>query len=203
MSHPAAGTIIDLYRRHAATFDRLRGKSLFFERAWLDRFCALAEPGAALLDIGCGSGEPIARHLIARRHPVTGVDSSSEMIALSRARFPDQTWIVADMRGLALGQRFGGVLAWHSFFHLAADAQRAMFPIFAAHALPGAPLMFTSGTAAGEAIGEFEGEPLHHASLDPEDYRGLLDAHGFDVVDHVSEDATCGDATIWLARRRA
>lgn len=37
-----------------------------------------------------------------------------------------------------------------------------MFPVFAAHAAPGAVLMFTSGPTAGEAIGEWEGEPLYH-----------------------------------------
>ena len=42
-----------------------------------------------------------------------------------------------------------------------------MFPRFAAHAQPGAPLMFTSGSEAGEAIGEWQGEPLYHASLEP------------------------------------
>ena len=62
--------------------------------------------------------------------------------------------------------------------------------------------MFTSGPAFGEAIGTFEGEPLYHGSLDPAEYRALLDAQGFEVVAHVAEDATCGGHTIWLARRR-
>jgi hypothetical protein len=77
-----------------------------------------------------------------------------------------------------------------------------MFETFAAHANPGAPLMFTSGWEEGEAIGEWRGEPLFHASLDPAEYRDLLDAAGFDVVDHVVQDPDCGHSTIWLARRR-
>ncbi|MNL50284.1 hypothetical protein D3C87_1732870 [compost metagenome] len=77
-----------------------------------------------------------------------------------------------------------------------------MFARFGAHAEPGATLMFTSGSAAGVAVGTFEGEPLYHASLDPQDYRDLLGEHGFDVVSHVTEDPACGGATVWLARRR-
>jgi hypothetical protein len=46
---------------------------------------------------------------------------------------PDQEWIVADMRSLALGRRFNGILAWDSFFHLGHDDQRKMFQIFASH----------------------------------------------------------------------
>ena len=44
------------------------------------------------------------------------------------------------MRKLALNRRFGGLLAWDSFFHLPAADQPTMFPIFAAHALPGAAM---------------------------------------------------------------
>src|ERR1041384_3755382 len=65
------------------------------------------------------------------------------------------------------------------FFHLRMDDQRPMFERFAAHARPGAPLMFTSGPAHGEAIGSFCGEPLYHGSLDPADYEGLLRKPGF------------------------
>ncbi|MFK8250294.1 class I SAM-dependent methyltransferase [Ancylobacter terrae] len=198
----AAAAIVALYETHAAAFDRLRGRSLF-EAGWLDRFRALLPPApAAILDIGCGSGEPIARYLAEKGHAVTGIDSAPSLIALCRARFPDHDWHVADMRTLSLGRRFDGLIAWDSFFHLAADDQRAMFPLFRAHARPGAALMFTSGPAAGEAIGTFEGEPLFHASLDPAEYRAHLDAGGFDVVAHAAEDPACGGHTVWLARAR-
>jgi SAM-dependent methyltransferase len=201
VSDAAAERVVALYQRHAAAFDAARGRHLH-ERGWLDRFADLAGPGTDLLDIGCGAGDPIARYLIKRGHRITGVDSAPQLLALAGARFPDHTWIEADMRSLALGRHFGGLIAWCSLFHLIAQAQRAMVPILAAHALPGAPLLFTSGPATGEAIGTFEGEPLYHASLDPGDYRDLLGDAGFEVVDHVPEDATCGGLTVWLARKR-
>jgi SAM-dependent methyltransferase len=198
----SAHDIIGLYQRHAAAFDAQRGRGLM-ERAWLDRFTALIPPGGAVLDLGCGMGEPIAAHLIAAGFRVTGVDSAPSLLALCRARFPLQDWVLADMRGLDLGRRFDGLLAWDSFFHLDHADQRAMFPVFARHAAPGAALMFTSGPSEGVALGCFEGEALHHASLSPGEYRGLLAAHGFAVVAHRAEDPECGGHTIWLARRDA
>ena len=193
--------IIGLYEENAESWDRLRGRDLF-ERPWLERFAALLPPGGTILDLGCGMGEPIARWLIEQGFALAGVDSSPSLIACCRERFPSQTWHVADMRELALGERFDGVLAWHSFFHLSPDDQRAMFPRFAAHSRQGAPLMFTSGWSRGEAIGEWQGEPLYHASLDAEAYRALLAESGFELLDHVVRDPECGEATVWLSRLR-
>ena len=67
-----ADRIIGLYQRHAHDFDRERWRNLF-ERPWLDRFAALLPRGGSILDLGCGSGEPIARHFIEGGYTVTGV----------------------------------------------------------------------------------------------------------------------------------
>jgi hypothetical protein len=75
-----------------------------------------------------------------------------------------------------------------------------MFPIFRAHAAPGAALMLTSGPAYGEAMGRLEGEPLYHASFDATEYRKLLEDGGFAVVATIAEDQTCGGRTVWLAQ---
>ena len=193
--------IIGLYQRHAHAWARERGNRLF-ETAWLDRFRGLLSFSASVLDIGCGSGEPIARYLIEQGCEVTGVDSSPELIAMCERHFPHRGWHVADMRELALDHTFNGVLAWNSFFHLCPEDQRRMFPVFRKHAAPRAALMFTSGPSHGEAIGTFAGEPLYHASLDSAEYNSLLDENGFEVVTHVVEDPNCGLHTIWLSQLR-
>jgi len=197
-----AARIIGLYRRHARAWAEDRGTALV-EGVWLNRFMALLPAGAgAVLDIGCGSAEPIARHLVENGHAVTGVDSSPELIAICRERFPDQDWRVSDMRTLSLGRAFDGLLAWDSFFHLRHEDQRRMFPAFRAHAGPRAALMFTSGPSHGVAMGNYRGESLYHASLDGAEYRALLDANGFEAVSHVVDDPACGGHTVWLARLR-
>jgi SAM-dependent methyltransferase len=160
----------------------------------------LLPKGGSVLDIGCGTGDPIGAYLVGCGYGLTGVDSSPSMIAISRYRHPHQRWLLADMRGLALGESYDGILAWDSFFHLTPDDQRSMFSIFKAHARPGTVLMFTSGPEHGEAIGEYRGEDLYHASLDPEEYRALLADTGFEVVAHTAEDTTCGGHTVWLVR---
>lgn len=211
MSDSIKPTVIEVYQRHGETWAGLRGNGLgdnnrtgkdLVENSWLDRFSALLPAQGAVLDIGCGSGLPIGRELIRRGYDLTGIDATSTMLSLFRRNLPTASAHLMDMRQLALGRTFSGLLAWDSFFHLSPADQRSMFARFADHAAPGAALMFTSGNEEGIAIGELEGAPLFHGSLNPAEYRALLDHAGFDVVDHVVSDPTCGNRTIWLARRR-
>lgn len=195
-----ADEIIGLYERHAEAWDRIRIAALMLEQEWMKRFVALLPSGGSVLDLGCGSGQPIAGHLLARGFPVVGVDSSPTLISKCRSRFPKAEWIVADMRALSISRRFAGVIAWDSFFHLSHEDQRAMFAVFREHAACGAPLLFTTGTGHGEAIGSFQGESLYHASLSPEEYRTLLQSYGFRLLAHVVQDPSCGYHTVWLAQ---
>jgi len=191
--------ILPTYETVAAGFARSRNKSLF-ERRWLDRMLARTPPPRRVLDLGCGSGNPIARYLLERRAKVTGVDGAAAMVELYAQTVPEAEAIHADMRGLDLQRDFDAILAWNSFFHLNPSDQRAMFPVFAAHASENAALMFTSGPSAGEVTGTVEGQSIYHASLDPEEYRSLLTENGFDVLDFVPEDPDCNGHTVWLAR---
>jgi len=191
-----------LYEAHARAFDRDRGRSLM-ERSYLSDMIARLLPGARVLDLGCGAGDPIARFFIAHGFDLTGVDAAPAMIAICRERFPDTAWIEADMRGLVLPLRFNAIVAWDSFFHLTRDEQRAMFPVFKKHVAPGGLLLFTSGPRDGEAVGDLYGNPLFHASLGPEEYRTLLATFGFRVLRHQAEDPDCGLHTVWLAQAEA
>jgi len=200
----ASEAVIDLYRRHAEQWDAVRRSSGWNDRVWIEAFADALARGARVLDLGCAGGEPVARLLVERGMHVTGVDSSPELIALARDRMPGQEWIVADMRCLALERRFDGILAWDSFFHLAHEAQRAMFRLFDTHADYDAMLMFNTGPEHGESTSTFtfKDEPLYHASLAPAEYRVLLDLSGFEVISHAANDAWSGGRTAWLCRRK-
>lgn len=192
--------VLRIYEDIAAWFDDTRTRSLM-EKPYLDAALSLAPENPAVLDLGCGTAEPIAAYLIAHGAQVTGVDGAQAMIDMCRARFPAHAWITGDMRGLALGTQFDIIIAWHSFFHLTADEQRAMFAVFAAHLRNGGVLMFTSGSRAGVAWGDMQGHRVHHDSLAPEEYRALGAAHGFKVVQHSEDDPACGNATVWIMQK--
>ena len=197
--------ILDTYDRVAPRFARERDKTLF-EKRWLDRLWGYTPNPTGrrrVLDLGCGSGQPIAAYLDERGAEVTGVDGAAAMVALFRAALPSAQVHHADMRKLDLGRTFDAVIAWNSFFHLSAEDQRAMFAIFAAHAGPRAPLLFTTGHKAGTALGTAGGETVFHESLDPADYDSLLEEAGFERLAFVPEDPACRGHSVWLARKRS
>ncbi|MFC5372126.1 class I SAM-dependent methyltransferase [Brevundimonas faecalis] len=200
MSHPAADRVVDLYQDRADAWIRDRGDVLFRgeggpdEASWLRRLVEGLPQGAAILDVGCGSGWPMGAALIERGFDLLGLDSSPALIAHARKTLPSGTWRTVDMRGELPTGAFHGVLAWHSLFHLNPEDQRRLLPKLADRVTPGGRLMFTAGPAHGETIGDWRGEPLYHASLDPQTYCDLLTDAGL-IVEADGEDG------VWLARR--
>lgn len=195
-----AGRTQEIYERNAARFDRERPKALH-ERAWLDRFLDCLAPGGHVLDAGCGTGDPVAHYMAGRGFRVTGLDASEAMLAIARTRFPDGDWRLGDMRSVDLPERFDGIIAWDSFFHLTADEQRDTLPQFARLLAPGGALLLTIGPEAGEVTGRVGDDSVYHASLAPEDYDSILAAHGLGVIAFVAEDPDCDFRTLLLAAK--
>lgn len=189
------------YDRSAADWHAARHGS-FPERAWIDRVVAGLAPGAAVLDLGCGSGHPVAAHLLARGHAVTGLDLSDQMLAIARDALPAGRWIQGDMRLLALGETFAAVIAWDSFFHLTAGEQRATLGRISAHLAPGGQFLATVGPDAGTAWGAVSGGPVHHASLSPAGYATALEEAGMILRRFIAEDPDTAGRSVILAQKR-
>ncbi|MEM7786374.1 MAG: class I SAM-dependent methyltransferase [Bacteroidota bacterium] len=189
-----------VYERNAAAFDHQRAKHLF-ERAWLDRFIDGLPEGAHILDLGCGSGEPMARYLIAHGFRITGVDAAQAMIDIAQTRFPEHTWRQGDMRELDLGETFDGIIGWNSFFHLPPGDQPDTLRSIVAHLKPGGRLMLTVGPENGEVTGHVNGEQVYHGSLSPDTYTRILGELDLRIIDFVLEDKACDFHTVLLAQK--
>ena len=79
-----ASRIVGHYEKHAVAWDADRQNSCWNDKTWHDRFIAKLGEGAKVLDLGCGSGRPVAQHMAERGLRVTGVDSSPTMISFCR-----------------------------------------------------------------------------------------------------------------------
>ncbi len=194
--------ISPIYEAIADWFDQNRLKTVE-EKAYLEQLLSHSKSSPSILDLGCGSGEPVAKFLIEKGCQVTGIDTSARMIAICKERFPTMKWIQGDMKKLDLPQKFDAIIAWDSFFHLGHKAQIAMFPLFRSHLTDEGVLLFTSGSEHGEAYGVMQGHRIYHASFDSAEYRSHLENESFEVLIHTINDPACGNRTIWLAKQKA
>ena len=79
--------------------------------SYVDRVLEGLPTGAKVLDLGCGTGEPVAKYIVERGFTVTGVDESSEMLKFARQAVPEAESIHADIVTVELADIFDGAVA--------------------------------------------------------------------------------------------
>ena len=164
-------------------------------------------PGAAVLELGCGTGEPMTRLLAARFH-VTGVDISARHIALAQAAIPQATFIQADMAALDFPPGgFDAVTAFYSIIHVPREEHADLLRRIAGWLRPGGLLVATMGagdTPAGVEA-DWLGAPMYWSHFDSATNRRLVTAAGLDLV-AAREETEDEDGTpvtfLWIVARK-
>jgi ubiquinone/menaquinone biosynthesis C-methylase UbiE len=87
-----------------------------FEAALAEEIDALIPAGASVLDLGCGTGVPVAKIFTESGRRVVGVDISEGMLKLAREQVPAAEFVHANFRDLPAD--FGEFDAVTSFFSL-------------------------------------------------------------------------------------
>jgi SAM-dependent methyltransferase len=167
----------------------------------MPRFVDALRPGAHVLDLGCGNGEPIASTLVRMGFEITGVDLSTELLRRASARFPAARFVHADMSAIDFPPAsFDGAIAWDSSFHLPPEEQPRLLARVHAWLVPGAPLLFTVGGEGGELHTDHLGVPMYYGSFPLPDALRCLVELGFTLVDHVLDEPGPHAHAILLAR---
>ncbi len=85
------------YDRIAQGFADMRDQ-FSTEQKYIDQLISYLQPGASILDVGCGSGYPIAAYLLEKGFDVTGVDGSKELLKIAQTRHPKLKCLFGDVR---------------------------------------------------------------------------------------------------------
>lgn len=105
------------YAQWSETYDTIHNPLLEAEQPVVESIADALPPGRAL-DAACGTGRH-ARHL-ARRHTVTGVDGSPEMLARASASVSEARFALGDLRALPFpDETFDLVVCGLALCHLA------------------------------------------------------------------------------------
>ena len=156
------------------------------------------EDGAAVLDIGCGSGVPIAKAL-AERYRVTGVDVSQEMVRRARENVPSGEFICNDVMSVDFEpSSFDAVVAFYSVFHLPRAEHPSLFRRIHDWLRPGGYLLCTlsHGSEAGYTEPDFHGVTMYWSNFGLGEYLEILPAAGFEVLEVSSTGAGWRDPVL-------
>ena len=167
----------------------------------------LVPAGGDALDLGCGTGEHLTRHL-ARHYHVTGVDLSPRSVALARQQVPEADFVVADMATLHLPPAsFDLITAFYSLIHVPRTEHPGVLASIRSWLRPGGVLIATMAAGAGgEGIeDDWLGAPMYWSNWDAETNRRLITDAGLDLVDAIEETELEADKPVthlWVVARR-
>ena len=159
---------------------------------YVDRILEGLPPSSRVLDLGCGTGNPITRHIVQRGFQLVGVDQSNEMLEIARREAPQGEFIHADMLEVELDEKFATIVAWDSAFHVPRRHHAALYRKLANSLLTGGRLLLSLGGSASEdttsnasSDGGFTSEMFGHtffySAFEPKVARELLEEAGFEI----------------------
>src|SRR5262249_4084173 len=82
---------------------------------------------AKVLDLGCGTGNPIARHIVQRGYCLIGDDQSEKMLEIAKKEVPEAKLIHSDMVEIEFADKFAAAIAWDSVFHVERKHHSAIY----------------------------------------------------------------------------
>lgn len=171
------------YNAIAAAWDTARTTFYGLEREYLDILLDGLPADSHVLDLGCGTGRPMAEYLLARGCRVTGVDQAEGLLALARARFPQAEWLHGTIETYTSPHRYHAIVCWDALFHIERARHEALFARFAQMLAPGGRLMLTFGGSEHPAFTDtMFGETFFYDSHPPATALALLASQGFEFI---------------------
>jgi len=139
--------------------------------------------GAAVVDVGCGSGLPLTKVLVSEGLNVYAIDAAPSLVEAFRHNLPETPVACEPVEDSAFFNRmFDGVLAWGLLFLLLPEAQRSLIRRIADMLMPGGLLLFTSCAGTEPLVWNDAMTGLESRSLGSEEYRKQLSEAGMSLI---------------------
>ena len=145
--------------------------------------------GAAVLDLGCGSGFPITEVLVAEGLNVYAIDAAPSFVHAFRRNLPNIPVACEAVEDSSFFDRtFDGVVAWGLMFLLSPEEQRRLIQRIANILVPGGHLLFTSCAGTQPLVWNDAMTGLESRSLGAAEYRRQLSVVGLSVKSEYEDE---------------
>ncbi|SRR5712691_407229 len=192
------------YDAASVSYDREFGGATKY-RAWLGQLRGAIPAGGAVLDLGCGSGLPVALNLAEAGFAVTGVDISEVQIGRARELVPQAEFIRADITTVEFGpESFDAVVAFYSLIHIPVDEHLPLLHKVASWLRPGGLFVATTGHMAWTGLEENwlgQGAAMWWSHADAATNRSWINDSGLTIErEEFVPEGDYGHAFFWARR---
>jgi len=195
------------YDRVAARYRALEHDGARWPRgAWIAELTKRLLPGAAVLDLGCAAGVPVAADL-ATRYRVTGVDISPEHIRQATRNVPDAEFVCSDALTVTFSAgHFDAIISLYTFDHIPREQHQGLLERLWCWLRPGGLLLLSvEDLDQPGLVAEWLGVDMYFSMFGADATRRLVREAGFDIektaVETQQEDETVVPFTWILARK--
>ncbi len=166
----------------------------YIEKPSLDEAISHLQTGEKILDVGCGSGKPVAAYLIEKGFDVYGVDISPKLIQHAERIIPKEKLFVADICDFKTKLRFNAIVCWFALFHIHATEHLEVLRKFHAFLNPGGIILITFGDTSHPIDtphkiidkytieSEMFGEHFRHSGRPASENAALIEQAGFEII---------------------
>ena len=145
-------------------------------------FGELLKKGDTVLDVGCGAGVPNAKYLSEKGVAITGIDISEKLLEEAQKNVPEGRFIKTDVNEFQTDEKFNGIIAWDSLFHLQPDQHEAVLTKLHDLLDEDGYLLFTHGAPEGQITSEMYGQTFTYSSPGAEKLKEILANLGFNIL---------------------
>jgi cyclopropane fatty-acyl-phospholipid synthase-like methyltransferase len=176
------------YESIAPTFMKYRGQSVSgIGISAIRQWAGALPPGAAVLDLGCGTGLPVTHVLGEEGLTVYGIDASPTLVAAFRQNFPGiPVACEAAEESAFFNRQFDAVIALGLLFLLPAHVQETLIRKISRALNPNGKFLFTSPSVKTEWVDILTGQSS--TSPGAATYQAWLSASGLTLREEFEDE---------------
>ena len=162
-----------LYAKERERFDNWRE---------VEAFSSQLPQNARVLDVGSGTGVPIARYLVQTGFDVVGIDLSKAMVSTAKENVPGATFDQKNMAAIDFPpESFDGLISCYAIIHVPRERHAGIFQSFHRILKPQSIMLVSVASWEWEEIADYLGVDMFWSHYSPSKTESLIISAGFNI----------------------
>ena len=172
---------MSIYDKVGSTYDSLRSENIGVKDILHEVNIMGSE--IKVLDLGCGTGHPIAKVISPIVMEYCGIDNSQPMLDAYLKNVPNADCRLLDMSDIdQISGKWDFIFSWGAICHLPLEFQKKTMMAVSNLLKPEGCFLFTGGKEVDECTGKVGEYTVYHYSMGESAYKKFLSDQGMDFI---------------------